>query len=75
MRKIYSRLETRLRACIRPTKEIAINLPFFHKGCKACPAEAVPGWDGSLSVINANLPLAFGNSASTAPSTRIERGS
>jgi hypothetical protein len=34
MRKIYSRPETRLRACVR-TKENANNLPFFRKSRKA----------------------------------------
>jgi hypothetical protein len=46
MRKIYSRPETRLRACIRPTKENANNLPFFRKSRKARrpgPDPAPPG--------------------------------
>jgi hypothetical protein len=73
MRKIYSRPETRLRACIRPMKENATNLPFFHKGRKTWPAEGVPECARSLPAINANLPLAFANSASAAPLMRIER--
>ena len=35
MRKIYSRPKTRLRACVRPMKENAINLPFFREIRKA----------------------------------------